>query len=122
MWSVYCLQTIDKPHKTYIGATLDVNRRLRQHNGEIQGGASATRGRSWERIFHVQGFQSEKQALQFEWALKFYSRKLKGSPLQKRLWSLLALLDAKKVTAKAEPMPDLHIVWESELDVFGSLG
>lgn len=27
---------------TYVGATVDLNRRLRQHNGEIKGGAHAT--------------------------------------------------------------------------------
>lgn len=124
MWSVYCLETVDKPYKTYIGATLDVNRRLRQHNGELSGGASATRGRVWNRVCHVRGFETERAALQFEWAWKYYSRKLnlKGSPIQRRLQSLLALLNCEKVTAKADPLSQsLTIVWESEKDAFDLL-
>ena len=30
---------------TYVGATVDLNRRLRQHNKEIKGGAHATRAK-----------------------------------------------------------------------------
>ena len=118
MWSVYCLQTIDKPYKTYIGATIDVDRRLRQHNGLLVGGAFATKGRTWKRMCHVVGFNSEKQALQFEWAWKYYSRKLSGQPMQKRIEGLLSLLNAEKVTSNADYMPDLEVVWENNLDPF----
>ena len=65
--------------RTYIGATVDLNRRLRQHNGEIKGGAKATRraidkGSSWTRIGHVSGFPTWQSALQFEWRWKQLSR------------------------------------------------
>lgn len=50
---------------------MDVNRRLRQHNGELKGGARATHwGRPWIRLCHVQGFPNERTALQFEWKWK----------------------------------------------------
>ena len=45
MWSVYLLQELGG-NKTYIGATLDVERRLNQHNGLQSGGAKAT----WETM------------------------------------------------------------------------
>lgn len=55
--------------KTYIGKTNDLLRRLRQHNGEIGGGARATRGMQHEHLFFVSGFQNERQALKFEWRM-----------------------------------------------------
>jgi predicted GIY-YIG superfamily endonuclease len=46
-WFVYVLLSADKG-RTYVGITTDVARRLRQHNGEIVGGAKYTRAhRPW---------------------------------------------------------------------------
>ena len=42
--------------RTYVGYTIDYARRLRQHNGEISGGAAATRrphGGAWDFLFVV---------------------------------------------------------------------
>ncbi len=55
--------------RTYCGVTNDLIRRLKQHNGIIQGGAKATRGRSWEYFFIIEGFQDKIEALQFEWKM-----------------------------------------------------
>ena len=58
---------------TYVGATVNLARRLRQHNGEIKGGAKYTRlgaKGSWSVVFTVEGFREQREALQFEWALK----------------------------------------------------
>ena len=56
---VYLLESSN--HATYVGATVDLNRRLRQHNKEIKGGAHATsakvlKGETWIRACHVEGF------------------------------------------------------------------
>ena len=46
MWFVYVL--VSRAGRTYVGIATDVRRRLRQHNGELAGGARATRpGRPW---------------------------------------------------------------------------
>ena len=75
MWSCYLLCTPDGKH-TYIGATVDPDRRLRQHNGEIQGGARATRRcKEWKRVLLVQPFPEQRDALQFEWMWKRKSRR-----------------------------------------------
>jgi structure-specific endonuclease subunit SLX1 len=56
---------------TYIGASTDPWRRLRQHNGELCGGARATRqNRPWRLHTVVGGFVEWRDALRFEWAWK----------------------------------------------------
>lgn len=46
-WYVYVLVST-RARRTYVGVALDVERRLRQHNGLLAGGARATRaGRPW---------------------------------------------------------------------------
>lgn len=96
----YLLQSTDG--KTYVGVTIDLNRRLRQHNGEICGGASATRGGVWRRILHVAGFPSQGEALRFEWAWKHISRQAKGiTSLERRLNALDTLLASERSTKNA---------------------
>lgn len=96
-WFCYLLECSDK--STYIGATVDVKRRLRQHNSELAGGARRTTAKSaggikrWQRILYVSGFYSSIEALQFEWRWKHLSKKSqKNSPLERRLDVLPALL------------------------------
>jgi predicted GIY-YIG superfamily endonuclease len=77
---VYILESSDRK-ATYVGATVDLNHRLRQHNKELAGGAHATsvkvaQGCTWNRICFIQGFPDWPAALQFEWRLKQLSRML----------------------------------------------
>ena len=54
---------------TYIGYTTHPLRRIRQHNGEIVGGARKTAARRpWSMVAVVSGFPSKVAAQQFEWA------------------------------------------------------
>jgi predicted GIY-YIG superfamily endonuclease len=93
---------------TYIGATIDLNRRLRQHNKEIKGGAYATtikvaQGETWRRVCYVKGFPDWRAALQFEWRWKQLSRKfsIKLPPLVRRSAALKLLLAFERPTSKA---------------------
>ena len=89
---VYLLQS--SAGQTYIGATVDLDRRLRQHNKEIKGGAYATgtqvaKGEVWQRACHVSGFPSWQAALQFEWRWKQLSRADKSVvPMERRMNAL----------------------------------
>ena len=103
---VYLLVSSD--NATYVGATVDIERRLRQHNKEIKGGAHATgakvnNGETWERACHVTGFPDWQAALQFEWRWKQLSRKLSTSlfPLERRMKALKQLLALERPTSKA---------------------
>jgi structure-specific endonuclease subunit SLX1 len=105
---VYLLLSSD--NYTYVGATVDLDRRLRQHNKEITGGATATgarvtKGETWIRVAHVEGFPDWQAALQFEWRWKQITRKkyVKGiHPLQTRMIALKHLLELERPTSKAK--------------------
>jgi predicted GIY-YIG superfamily endonuclease len=122
---VYLLESTNG--NTYVGATVDLARRLRQHNKEIKGGAHATaikvaQGETWRRVCYVKGFPDWRSALQFEWRWKQLSRKLsiKIQPLERRASALKTLLAFEKPTSKAMSYKEWtekpEIVVESEGD------
>jgi len=79
-WFCYMLVSADGGRqKTYVGATVNPDHRLRQHNGELSGGAKATSGRRWTRQYLIGGFTDERTALQFEWWWKKHTRDLGSS-------------------------------------------
>ena len=117
----YVYLLISTNGNTYVGATVDLDRRLRQHNKEIKGGAHATgvkvaQGEVWTRAAHVSGFPDWQAALQFEWRWKQLSRKLplKMVPLERRMLALKELIDLPQSTSKARPYaewlspPEVH--------------
>jgi predicted GIY-YIG superfamily endonuclease len=113
---VYLLLATPYRDSTYVGATVDLNRRLRQHNKEIKGGATATgtkvsKGVTWIRAIHVAGFPDWQAALQFEWRWKQLTRKLppKMKPLERRVNALKQLLSLERPTTKAKAYSE----WES---------
>jgi structure-specific endonuclease subunit SLX1 len=82
---IYCLHSTTHPNRTYIGATKNLARRLRQHNGEVKGGARYTGvGRPWIIAWYLTGSPHWNTTLSCEWYLKFYSRKCKGTSQDKR--------------------------------------
>ena len=56
--------------RNYIGYTIDLGRRLRQHNGELKGGALRTKHGTWSVHRAVSGFETKQAALRYEFALK----------------------------------------------------
>jgi len=106
---------------TYVGATIDLNRRLDQHNKLLKGGAKATgsrveNGEMWVRMCHVKNFPNWQSALQFEWRWKQLSRKIynnKQKPLEKRVNALKMLLNLEQSTTKAIAFSE----WENPPEV-----
>lgn len=110
---VYLLQCSD--NSTYVGATVNLERRLRQHNKKIKGGARITTskvnsGKTWTRVCHVSNFPDWRATLQFEWRWKQISRKypMNINPLERRLMALSELLLLESSTSSAVPFTD----WE----------
>lgn len=114
-------------NQTYIGATIDPNRRLRQHNKEISGGARATgirvaEGLTWKLGCYVSGIPEWRSALQIEWRWKQLGRtqfKHIKNPIHRRLYSLKKLLSLEKPTEKsipyeAYPSGPPEIIWDSD--------
>jgi predicted GIY-YIG superfamily endonuclease len=104
---VYLLLASD--NSTYVGATVDLERRLRQHNKEIKGGAVLTgskvaKGEVWIRAAYVEGFPDWQSALQFEWRWKQLTRKIQTNikPIERRIIALKQLLSLEKPTSKAK--------------------
>ena len=135
---VYILESSDKT-STYVGATINLDHRLRQHNKDLAGGAHATsikvaQGHTWRRVCHVEGFPDWSAALQFEWRLKQLSRKLfqtknknndanqnvnqnvNVKSIDRRIQALHQLLALERPTSKAKAYSEWckppEIIWE----------
>lgn len=104
MDGTYCvyLLKLDHPSKnrTYTGSTNHLFRRLRQHNGELSGGARYTRMVSenhkyrWEPICIVRGFKTKSEACSFEWHVKHTGTACKNTR-PRRLGQLFSVCRSK---------------------------
>jgi len=78
---------------TYVGWTLDLERRLKEHNGR-PAGAKTTRGRMWTLVY-AEKHRTRKAAMRREWALKC-DRKFRAALRQG--WDIVPLADAGRST------------------------
>lgn len=98
MWIVYVLISVTGD-RTYVGITRDKGRRLRQHNGELPGGARSTRaGRPWLLGAVSRRLRSQGDALRLEHAVK----QLRG---RRRLDELVALATPRAVRGRRPADP-----------------
>lgn len=123
----YCYLLYTDAGQTYVGATVDPDRRLRQHNREISGGAKATsirvnEGLTWNRACYISNIPEWRSALQIEWRWKQLGRtqfKHIKNPIDRRLYSLKKLLSLEKPTNMAIPYEAYPsglpiIIWDSD--------
>ena len=79
---------------TYVGMTNNPTRRIRQHNGELVGGAKYTTAKKGEGTWSFYGWIKSKigldksRAMSIEKKIQIHSRKFKGNPIEKRLQSV----------------------------------
>ncbi len=92
---VYVL-TNTTSNKTYVGITNNTTRRIRQHNGELVGGAKYTTGNKGNGQWQFYGFiknLDKRLALSLEKKIKLKSRKMSGTPIEKRKKAINILLN-----------------------------
>lgn len=136
-WYVYMLLNKNSTIP-YIGKTNDLDRRLRQHNAEISGGAKrthralglndaakTTEGKEdmnkWTRALHIKGFIDERAALHFENRFQRERRKtsarfassslkhLKSSALLKGLDALKSVMECDRPTRAARMLSEYGV-------------
>ena len=85
---------------TYIGITNNKERRIRQHNGELVGGAKYTHAKkqNGEWLFYgwiqskINYILEKNRALSLEKKIKIFSRKIEGYPIEKRICAIYKIL------------------------------
>ena len=112
-WIFYIIQN---KQWTYAGVSPTPQRRLRQHNGEIKGGAKYTtsKGPGWKHVCIVSGFRTKIEAMQFEWAVKHEAPRNAGG-IVNRINKLLGVCNKTKWTSKSPNACDvpLTIHWHA---------
>lgn len=74
-WHLYMVQT--GSGMLYTGISTDPDRRLRQHSGELAGGAKALRGKGPLTLVYQQSFADKSTAAKAEYQLKQLPRSAK---------------------------------------------
>ena len=110
--SWWCYILVGAGGRTYVGATTCLERRLRQHNGGLAGGARATRRHRPWALCCTMGPLTKRAALQLEWRLH---RRARGgprgtTPLERRRAQVDAAFSMERWTSRAPRVADL-VVW-----------
>lgn len=83
--SYHCYLLQGEKNHWYVGCTNRLHHRLRQHNGELVGGAKKTsRWRPWKFRMVIEGFSDRHQCLRFEFRLQ---KALKNTRVEKKVFA-----------------------------------
>ena len=106
-WKFYI---IVKDRCTYAGVSPDPERRLRQHNGEIKGGAKypLSKGSGWKHACIIEGFPTKQNALQFEWAVKHCPPRNKGG-LRARMEKIKDVMSRDRWTSNSPKSSEINL-------------
>lgn len=103
-WVCYLLLS-DTSNQTYVGASNDAIKRLKNHN--TNRGAKRTRGQQWSHVLIISGFDCKKSCLSFEAGWKRLAKTRSNK-------KLLNLIDKSEIELKYTN----HMVWNRLLDLF----
>ena len=97
---VYLLKS-EVSNRTYIGYTIDVQQRLRRHNGELSGGARRTRNsRPWKVVMFV-SFEHERTAMQYEFCVQRSKKIRRTSGITNKMKIMKLLLSQERICSTA---------------------
>ncbi|KAL0482290.1 structure-specific endonuclease subunit SLX1 [Acrasis kona] len=102
-----------KNGRTYVGVTSNLKKRIRQHNGEIVGGAKSTANKGvWSYVCILTGFKSQRDALQFEWRMHHPPKKGR-SGIKGRLNNMQDIFKLDKWTKNSElvELDKMKLIW-----------
>jgi predicted GIY-YIG superfamily endonuclease len=100
-YTVYLLKS-EVSNRTYVGYTVNLKKRIRQHNGEIKGGAKKTQKyRPWKLVAWVTGFPYERTALQYEFCVQRTKKYRRTSGVKNKLFIMKMLLHQEKICSTA---------------------
>ncbi len=117
--NVYILREIGG-NRTYVGYTTNLERRIRQHNCEIKGGAKCTKGRKWEYIGYLTGFPNNIIALQCEWKIKHPIGRKRSTGIEGRLEAVRYIFSQEKLTSNSIIMNrELDLIFYLKKEYFG---
>lgn len=99
---VYLITTLEG-NRTYVGITNNLKRRLRQHNGELVGGAKYTRGKEWRLVLVIKGLTSS-QTRKLEWRLHHPHNRHNSEKdiLTRRIMQLIDVMNMPRWTKSCE--------------------
>ena len=109
---VYLLKS-EVSNRFYVGYTIDINRRISQHNGLRTGGAKKTkRFRPWKIIMYISGFLYERTALQYEFMIHHPPKRLrkKGGGILKYMTIMKKILQQEKICSTAPLNRELKLI------------
>ena len=82
-WTIYLLECGDQ--SLYCGITNDLDNRLKQHRGEISGGAKYTRSRSPLKLVYQEKYSSRSEASKRELIINKMTRIAKLQLIENRI-------------------------------------
>tara|TARA_B100001248_G_scaffold262234_1_gene256867 strand:+ start:328 stop:657 length:330 start_codon:yes stop_codon:yes gene_type:complete len=89
-YNLYLLKNTEN-NRTYVGITNNLERRIRQHNGEIKGGAKYTHNfkgnGEWQYHLHISGL-TKSESLSLERSVKNTKCNIKGSTIDRRMYAI----------------------------------
>ena len=97
-WSLYLLENSENK-KTYLGVTVNIKRRIRQHNCELKGGAkytSSNKGNGSWILKTIINDLTKSEALSYERIIKNKRRKGRGkTPYDRRMFLINSVIEDK---------------------------
>lgn len=102
----------DVDNTTYNGYTNNLERRIRQHNNEIKGGARYTTSRThkikWKYLYYIESSNEEftyNKALSFEWHLKYPNNK---RPRPKEFQGVIGRINSLPLVLSNDKFKDIN--------------